>query len=330
MEFSKTIAFFRKITMKYLISIAPMMGYTNSHARYFLRLLSKHSLLYTEMITSSALIQGRRYDLLTFDELEHPIALQLGGNNPKEIATCALLGANEGFDEINLNIGCPSAKVKTGAFGACLMNDPDLVASMVSAIKAVTDIPVSIKCRIGVDQNDSYEFLANFISINAKAGCEKFIIHARKALLSGLSPKENRTIPCLDYEMVKKIKASFAKLNIVINGGFKEINNIKQYLSYLDGVMIGREVFTNPSILLQLEKEIFANEENISKSMLVKNFMPYVEKQLAKNIKLSTLIKPMLGLFYHKPHGKRWRHFLSNPLNHKLGANILIEALNYV
>src|SRR6185437_10625424 len=227
------------------------------HDRYFLRLISPHALLYTEMVTIGALIHGDAKRFLQFHSIEHPVALQLGGSEPQKLAYCAKLGADFGYDEINLNVGCPSDRVQSGCFGACLMLDPYVVAECVNAMVNVVPIPVTIKCRIGVDHEDSYESLYKFIACIAKAGCKVFIIHARKAWLQGLSPKQNREIPPLRYEVVRQIKQDFPHLTIIINGGIKNIADIQYHLSYVDGVMIGRAAYTNPYLLADIEENYF-------------------------------------------------------------------------
>ena len=229
-----------------LISIAPMMDCTDRHDRYFLRLIAPHLLLYTEMITANALVHGERERFLAFDPNEHPVALQLGGADPQKVAYCAKLGEARGYDEINLNVGCPSDRVKSGQFGACLMLNPLLVAECVAAMCDAVKIPVTVKCRIGVDEHDSYDELHHFITKVSQAGCSVFIIHARKAWLNGLSPKQNREIPPLRYDIVWKVKQDFPKLTIIVNGGIKTCDDIAEQLGFVDGVMIGREAYANP------------------------------------------------------------------------------------
>ena len=315
-----------------LVSVAPMMDCTDRHDRYFLRLLAPHVLLYTEMITTQALIHGDYQRLLAFDRLEHPIALQLGGNNPAELAHCAQLGEQLGYDEININIGCPSDRVKSGQFGACLMLNPALVAECVSAMCEAVSIPITVKCRIGVDNQDSYEALEEFIEMISNAGCKIFIIHARKAWLTGLSPKQNRQIPPLRYDIVRRIKQNFPNLIIIINGGINALPDIAEHLQFVDGVMIGREAYSNPYFLAEIEKEYFYNDSDIiTRHAIIEKFIPYIEKQLVNNIKLTAITRHILGLFQGQPGARQWRRYISENA-HKTGAgtHILKEALQYV
>lgn len=342
MEFDKAGSLFGKliaqndINMKTLnrkISIAPMMDWTDRHDRYFLRLISPHVLLYTEMVTTNALIHGDYRRFLTFDELEHPVALQLGGSEPNKLAKCAKLGEDFGYDEINLNVGCPSDRVKVGRFGACLMLEPNLVAECVSQMKNAVNIPVTIKCRIGVDHQDSYQELFHFIQTIHQAGCEVFIIHARKAWLNGLSPKQNREIPPLQYETVYALKRDFPSLSIVINGGITQLSEIEHHLQHVDGAMIGREAYSNPYWLAEIEKKFFSfdiNEINHRDSVIEK-FIPYVEQQLKNNIKLSNMTRHILGLYQGQKGARMWRRHLSeNAHRQNAGVDIINEALEYV
>ena len=311
------------------ISIAPMMDCTDRHDRYFLRLIAPHVLLYTEMITTNALIHGDYPRLLAYDSLEHPIALQLGGSEPKSLAHCARLGEEFGYDEINLNVGCPSDRVKSGRFGACLMLEPQLVGDCIAAMREVVQIPVTVKCRIGVDNDDSYEQLVSFIQTIAKTGCDVFIIHARKAWLNGLSPKQNREIPPLRYDVVRQLKNDFPHITIISNGGIKTIEDIKRHLAHVDGVMIGREAYSNPYFLAEIEKTIFASEESvISRHDIVMQFLPYVAQQLKQNIKLSNMTRHILGLFQGQKGARIWRRHLSeNAYDHHADTEVIREAL---
>lgn len=297
-----------------------MMGCTDRHDRYFLRLIAPNVLLYSEMITTQALIHGDIDRHLHFHPAEHPIALQLGGNEPKDLAYCARLAKSYGYDEVNLNVGCPSDRVKSGRFGACLMLEPGRVAECVSSMKQSVDIPVSVKCRIGVDDYDSYEALVDFIEKIQKAGCEIFIIHARKAWLNGLSPKQNREIPPLEYEKVYKLKRDFPHLTIVINGGIKTINDISEHLRWVDGVMIGREAYSNPYFLAAIEKYFFQHE-SFSREEIIDRLIPYFEEQLKKGVRLSNMTRHILGLFFGQKNARIWRRYLSENA-HKPGANI--------
>lgn len=312
-----------------LISIAPMMNCTDRHDRYFLRLISPQVFLYTEMVTTGALIHGDFQRFLAFHPIEHPIALQLGGNNPDDLAYSAKLGETFGYDEINLNVGCPSDRVKSGQFGACLMKEPTLVSECIAAMNSAVKIPVTVKCRIGVDENDSYEELCRFIEILEKVGCHIFIIHARKAWLNGLSPKENREIPPLRYEVVKQIKKDFPKLTIILNGGLKNIAEIREQLAFVDGVMIGREAYSNPYFLAEIEKAFFGSEENIkTRREIIEQFIPYVELQLKNKIKLSSITRHILGLFQGQKNGRLWRRYLSEHASKDdMGSHVIFDAM---
>ncbi len=314
------------------ISVAPMMDWTDRHDRYFLRLVAPNVLLYTEMVTTGALIHGDTQKFLEFDDIEHPVALQLGGSNPKDLALCSKLGQDFGYDEINLNCGCPSDRVKSGNFGASLMLDPSLVADCVNAMQSSVTIPVTVKCRIGVDEQDSYEELSKFISTVSKAGCKVFIIHARKAWLNGLSPKENREIPPLRYDVVRKIKQDFPDLEIILNGGIKTIEQIDNEIEHVDGIMIGREAYTNPYLLSEINKQFYNNDiDYLSRHKVIEKFIPYVELQLQKNNKLTNMTRHILGLFHMQKGARAWRRYLSENA-HKSGADIKVieEALQYV
>lgn len=303
-------------------SVAPMLDWTDRHCRYFHRLLSSQTLLYTEMVTTGAIIHGKG-DFLAYNEEEHPVALQLGGSNPVDLATCAKLAAERGYDEINLNVGCPSDRVQNGRFGACLMAEPELVAECVAAMKEVVDVPVTVKTRIGIDDQDSYEFLTRFVSlVSEKAGCEQFTIHARKAWLSGLSPKENREIPPLDYPRAYQIKKDFPHLQIAVNGGVKTLEESLEHLKHLDGVMIGREAYQNPYILAQVDQLIFGLDTPVKKrKQVVEEMYPYIEQQLANGSYLGHISRHMIGLFQAMPGARQWRRYISENA-HKKGAGI--------
>ncbi|WP_345775848.1 tRNA dihydrouridine(20/20a) synthase DusA [Vibrio tubiashii] len=308
-------------------SIAPMLDWTDRHCRYFHRLLTSETLLYTEMVTTGAIIHGKG-DFLAYNQQEHPVALQLGGSNPQDLATCAKLAAERGYDEINLNVGCPSDRVQNGRFGACLMAEPELVAECVSAMRDVVDVPVTVKTRIGIDDQDSYEFLTDFVSIvSEKGGCEQFTIHARKAWLSGLSPKENREIPPLDYPRAYQLKKDFSHLTIAINGGVKTLEESKEHLQYLDGVMVGREAYQNPYILANVDQEIFGLDKPVKKrSQVVEEMYPYIEQQLSQGAYLGHITRHMLGLFQNMPGARQWRRYISENA-HKPGSGIeVVEA----
>ncbi|EKO3410572.1 tRNA dihydrouridine(20/20a) synthase DusA [Vibrio fluvialis] len=304
------------------LSVAPMLDWTDRHCRYFHRLLSSQTLLYTEMVTTGAIIHGKG-DFLAYNEEEHPVALQLGGSNPADLARCAKLAQERGYDEINLNVGCPSDRVQNGRFGACLMAEPDLVAQCVAAMKEVVDIPVTVKTRIGIDDQDSYEFLTNFVTlVSEKGGCEQFTIHARKAWLSGLSPKENREIPPLDYPRAYQLKQDFPHLTIAVNGGVKTLTEAKEHLQHLDGVMIGREAYQSPYLLAEVDQQIFGLDTPVKKrSQVVQEMYPYIEQQLAQGSYLGHITRHMLGLFQNMPGARQWRRHISENA-HKAGAGI--------
>jgi tRNA-dihydrouridine synthase A len=299
-----------------------MLDWTDRHCRYFHRLLSQQTLLYTEMITTGAILHGKG-DFLEYNEQEHPLALQLGGSNPADLAACAKLAGERGYDEVNLNVGCPSDRVQNGRFGACLMAEPELVADCVSAMKEVTDIPITVKTRIGIDNQDSYEFLTKFVStVSEKGGCEQFTIHARKAWLSGLSPKENREIPPLDYDRAYQIKKDFSNLVIAVNGGITTLEQTKDHLQHLDGVMIGREAYHSPFVLAEVDQQIFGLDTPIKKrSQVVEEMYPYIERELSNGASLGHISRHMLGLFQSMPGARQWRRYISENA-HKKGAGI--------
>lgn len=305
-------------------SVAPMLDWTGRHCRYFHRLLSKNTLLYTEMVTTGAIIYGKG-DYLAYSEEEHPVALQLGGSDPAALAQCAKLAQERGYDEINLNVGCPSDRVQNGRFGACLMGDAQLVADCIKAMQDVVSIPVTVKTRIGIDEQDSYEFLCDFIdTVSTKGGCEMFIIHARKAWLSGLSPKENREIPPLDYPRVYQLKRDFSHLTMAINGGVKTLEEAKEHLKHLDGVMVGREAYQNPSILTAVDNQLFGEQYPIVDAIdAVRQMYPYIENELSKGAYLGHMTRHMLGIFQGIPGARQWRRYLSENA-HKKGADLAV------
>ena len=317
----------------YKFCIAPMMDWSDKHCRYFWRLLTKKSRLYTEMITTGAIIHGDAARYLAFNSEEHPIAVQLGGNDSHDLAKSARICADFGYDEINLNVGCPSDRVKSGAFGASLMNHPQTVADGVKAMRNVVDLPVTIKCRIGVDDNDSYEALQNFVGLNAEAGCDTFIVHARKAWLSGLSPKQNREIPPLEYPRVFQLKQDFPELKIILNGGLKTIAQCKLVLVKLDGVMVGREAYQNPFMLNDVDRLIFGeNETAIHDAMsIAESYASYIEQQLSLGVKLNHMTRHTLGLFNGKPGARQYRRHLSeNAYKNDAGVEVYLQALNKI
>jgi tRNA-dihydrouridine synthase A len=279
------------------------------------------------MITTGAIIHGRG-DFLKYSEEEHPVSLQLGGSNPQDLAHCAKLAQARGYDEVNLNVGCPSDRVQNGRFGACLMGEAELVAECIAAMKAQVSIPVTVKTRIGIDDQDSYEFLTNFVRIvSEKGGCEQFTIHARKAWLNGLSPKENREIPPLDYPRAYQIKQDFPHLAIAVNGGVKTLEQAQQHLQYLDGVMVGREAYQNPYLLARVDQDIFGLDTPVKKrSQVVREMLPYIEFQLANGANLGHISRHMIGLFQNMTGARQWRRYISENA-HKPGAGVeVIEA----
>ena len=295
------------------IYVAPMMQYTDKHDRFFLRLISKNVVLFTEMIPTKAIIYGDQKKLLRYNSREHPIILQVGGSDPKEIAKCAKIAKTLfNYDEININAGCPSKKVENGMFGACLMNKPFLVGKCVKEIKKNSKIPVSIKCRIGLGEKQNYLFLKKFISYVSKNGCNKFYIHARNAVLSKLNPKKNRTIPSLNYKFVYNIKKDFPHLEIIINGGIDNIPSIQNHLKFVDGVMIGREVYKNPFFLKEIEEKIFNNKNNTTRKEILEKLVPYIENEIKENqTSIQSITRHIFGLYTGMKGSKNWKRYLN-------------------
>jgi tRNA-dihydrouridine synthase A len=309
--------------MNQRIAVAPMMDWTDRHCRYFMRLLSPGARLYTEMVTAAALKHGDASRLLRFDPSEHPVALQVGGSDPQMMADAAIMGADAGFDEININVGCPSDRVQSGQFGACLMSSPDLVARCVQRMRAVCEIPITIKTRIGIDDDDNYEFLRSFIAVNIDAGCTTYIVHARKAILSGLSPKENRTVPPLNYPRVYRLKKEFPELRIILNGGVTSVDDCHEHLQHVDGVMIGRQAYHQPWFLTELEREFGGGGEigEFTREDAIRQMLPYIERELAGGAELKHVTRHLLGLFAGQPGARAWRRYLSEHA-HVAGAGI--------
>lgn len=298
--------------MNRLLSIAPMMDWTCRHYRYFMRLITRHTLLYTEMITTGALLHGNQSRHLDFDPREHPIAVQLGGSDPRDLAQCASLCERWGYDEVNLNVGCPSDRVQSGKFGACLMKEPNLVRDCVAAIRDAVSIPVTVKSRIGVDDQDSYEQLHDFISIISESGCRVFIIHARKAWLQGLSPKENREIPPLRYDIVHQLKRDFPEHQFILNGGICDLQTAVAQHFHLDGVMIGREAYHNPYLFSTVDRDFYHDDHPIpSRAEVLERWIPYLERELASGTRIHSLIRHILGLYHGVSGGRYYRRTLT-------------------
>jgi tRNA-dihydrouridine synthase A len=306
----------------YRLSVAPMMDWTDRHFRYFMRILSKRTLLYTEMVTTGAILHGNKEKLLGFSKEELPISLQLGGDNPKDLGECSKIGEDFGYTEINLNVGCPSDRVQNGNFGACLMAKPDLVAKCLEKMKVSTKLPVTIKHRIGIDGLESYDNLKNFIKIVKMSGVDRFIVHARIAILKGLSPSDNRKIPPLRYEDVYNLKKEFPDATIEINGGILTLEDAENHLQKVDGVMIGRAAYENPYIFVEADNRIFGESNPIkSRKEILYEFIPYIESYLSQGIKIHQILRHVLGISHSIPKGKQFRRILSENM-HKPNAGI--------
>ena len=311
------------------IQVAPMMDWTDRHCRYFMRLLSPSAFLYTEMVTAAAIHHGDYAALLEFDAAEHPVALQVGGSDPALMAEAARRGREFGYDEININVGCPSDRVQSGQFGACLMARPEVVAECLRAMQAETDVPVTVKTRIGIDDEHRYEFLRRFVGVLTEAGCRKFIVHARVAILEGLSPKENRSVPPLKYEHVFRLKNDLPELDIVLNGGITTVGQVDEALSRVDGVMIGRQAYHDPYFLAILEQHINPGWCPPDRHNVVANMLPYIDKELARGERLGRITRHMLGLFAGQPGARAWRRYISeNAFRDGAGPEVLIDALD--
>jgi tRNA-dihydrouridine synthase A len=292
-----------------------MMDWTDKHCRYFYRLISKNVQLYTEMITTKAILRGDKNRLLDFNTSENPLVLQLGGSDPKEMAECSLIAKDWGYDEVNINVGCPSDRVLSGSFGACLMKEPDLVAQCVESMMQKCDIPVTVKHRIGIDEMESYNQLSDFVDRISVKGCQHFIVHARKAWLRGLSPKENRTIPPLNYPWVYKLKKDFPKLKFSINGGIENCKEISKHLTKVDGVMLGRSIYQNPFLLDEIEEFIFKNKKSsINREQILKKYMFYISDQSQKGVPIRSMTRHILGLYHGEANAKLFRRLLSGKI----------------
>ncbi len=297
--------------MQKTVSVAPMMDCTDKHEIFFLSLISKNVHLYTEMIVANAIIRGDRKKLLSFKKIENPVTLQIGGSNPIELAEACKISEDYGYKEINLNLGCPSRKVQKNKFGACLMQEPDLVAKCIESMTKSTKLPVTIKTRIGYNDVEDFDFLKSFIKRLKDAGSKKFIIHARKALLKKLTPKENLNIPPLKYDFVYKLKEQFKKDEIIINGGIKNTEEVKKHLSIVDGVMIGRAIYHSPYFLAEIEKEIFNNNNVPTRTEVMEKLIPYIEEETSKGTQLNHIMRHTIGLFHGQNGSKTWKQYLS-------------------
>ncbi len=320
---------YNKVVMDRRFCIAPMMDCSDRHSRFFLRLFSSNILLYTEMITAAAILNGDRDHLLGFSDEEHPLAVQLGGSDPQQLYRAAQICKQYGYDEINLNCGCPSDRVQSGSFGACLMKDPLLVADCVAALKNATNLPVTVKHRTGIDQQEDYAIFANFAEAQIDAGAEALIVHARNAWLQGLNPKQNREIPVLKYDWVYRLKGDFPSHQIVINGGIKTLDACREHLKQVDGVMLGREPYQNPYLLHNVDRQIFnqTEAESVSRIAMLHRVYPYIEQQLGQGMPLTRMIRHIIGLFHGQPNARRWRRYLSeNAYRKSAGIETLYRA----
>ncbi len=312
--------------------IAPMLDWSDRHCRFFWRLLSEHALLYTEMVTTGALLHGQTERFLEYDASEHPVALQLGGSDPQALAACARLAEQWGYEEVNLNCGCPSDRVQNGAFGACLMAKPALVADCIKAMQDACSIAVTVKHRIGIDDIDSYEAMANFVGTVAATGCDTFIVHARKAWLSGLSPKENRQIPPLRYDDVYRLKQDFPALNIVINGGIETLDACTEHLNKVDGVMLGREAYHNPFMLAEVDQRLFGSTKPIkTREHVLEQLLPYIERHIQNGGTLHHITRHILGLYLGEYGARKFRRYLSeNATRRGATLDVLRAAMTLV
>ncbi len=321
-----------QLNQEFIFCVAPMMDWTDRHCRFFHRILSRRARLYTEMLAAPAVLHGDRTRLLRFDAAEHPVALQLGGSDPLLLAEAAKIGADFGYDEINLNIGCPSERVKSGAFGACLMREPELVGDCVAAMKARVEIPVTVKCRTGIDDQDPEAALGLLAERVVSAGCDALIVHARKAWLKGLSPKENRDVPPLDYGLVHALKQRFPNVPVVLNGGLATLDQMRAELEYVDGVMAGRAAYQDPALLLDVDPVLFGETAPAaSAAVAVEMFIPYIEAHLAEGVPLHAMTRHLLGLFNGLPGARAWRrHLAAEAVKAGAGVETLRAALAHV
>ncbi|SHF55914.1 tRNA-dihydrouridine synthase A [Microbulbifer donghaiensis] len=310
---------------------APLLDWSDRHCRYMWRLFSKRALLYTEMVTTGAILHGDRERHLQFDAAEHPLALQLGGSDPRELAECARIAEEWGYDEINLNCGCPSDRVQSGRFGACLMAEPQVVAEGLAAMRDAVSIPVTVKHRIGIDDMEDYAGLTAFVEAQAAVGIGTFIVHARKAWLNGLSPKENREIPPLNYDMVFQLKRDYPQLEIVLNGGINSLEECRQHLRHVDGVMLGRAAYQTPALLAEVDSALFDGEPGPDAAQVVQQMLPYIEREMSRGQRLNHITRHMLGLFQGLPGARRFRRHLSENAHRKgAGPDVVEQALALV
>ncbi|MDX2427860.1 MAG: tRNA dihydrouridine(20/20a) synthase DusA [Xanthomonadales bacterium] len=311
-----------------LISVAPMMDWTDRHCRYFHRLLAPKALLYTEMVTTGAIIHGDADRFLAYNPEEQPVALQLGGSEPQDLASCARIAQQRGYDEINLNVGCPSDRVQRGRFGACLMLEPELVRDCMSAMIDAVDIPVTIKTRLGVDDHYSYQYMSDFVGRVAESGCTVFIMHARKALLAGLSPKQNRDVPPLHYDWVYRLKEESPDLQVVINGGIGSLDEVKKHLEHVDGVMLGRAAYHTPWLLTECQQQLFEEQTIKIREDIIESMNLYIERQVSSGVAVKHISRHLLGLFQGLPGAKAWRRYLSeNAYRDDNNTDLLNQAL---
>jgi tRNA-dihydrouridine synthase A len=308
-----------------------MMDWTDRHCRAFHRVLTRRALLYTEMVTTGAVLHGDRDRLLGFDPTEHPVALQLGGSDPAELAAAARIGEDLGYDEINLNVGCPSDRVQSGRFGACLMREPDLVAECMAAVAEAVRVPATVKCRIGVDDQDPEEALFGLVDRCAAVGVSTFIVHARKAWLKGLSPKENRDVPPLDYALVHRLKRERPHLRIVLNGGLPSLEAAEEHLGSVDGVMLGRAAYHEPALLGRVDSRLFGDTRTIEPVEAVRAYVPYVRRRLEEGVHVAAMTRHMLGLFHGRPGARAWRRILTvEGVGRSAGVEVIERALSAV
>lgn len=314
--------------LSHKLCVAPMMAHTDRHFRYLLRQLSRHAMLYTEMLTTGALLHGDTGKYARFHAAEHPVGIQLGGSDPGALARCAGIAADFGYDEINLNVGCPSERVRNGRFGACLMAEPELVAECVAAMAGATDLPVTVKTRTGIDDLDDYEHLERFVTLVSESGCGTFIIHARKAWLQGLSPRQNRTVPALQYDRVYRLKRDFPELEIIINGGITSLTDGHRHLRHVDGIMLGRAVCSNPYLLAGADRYLFGSGDSlISRKEALENYMNYMEAELADGENLYAMARHILGLFHGRRGARTYRrHVTLNAHRKEAGLDVIRQA----